>query len=205
MAQAKKAVQNFVSLCTGDKGLGKSSRKPLHYKVTVPVLADSPQLCLYHDVLDLLQGCCFHRIVSGFCCQGGDIVRGTPWSCKRITCPDDEACSLQHCMAAVHHKPLGLKHTSTRADTSGSSGSMPAGDGLGGDSIYGGTFKDEPAGLKLPHSSAGVLSMANSGKHSNTSQFFLTLAPVPQCDGKHVVLGRVTEGLNILQRIGMLL
>ena len=37
---------------------------------------------------------------------------------------------------------------------------------------------------------------------SNTSQFFFTLAAAPQCDGKHVVFGRVTEGLDILKRIG---
>ena len=43
--------------------------------------------------------------------------------------------------------------------------------------------------------------MANSGKNSNTSQFFITLAAAPQCDGKHVVLGRVVQGLDILARI----
>ena len=44
--------------------------------------------------------------------------------------------------------------------------------------------------------------MANSGKNSNGCQFFITLAPAPQCDGKHVVLGEVVEGLQVLQRIG---
>lgn len=57
------------------------------------------------------------------------------------------------------------------------------GDGSGGDSIYGGKFNDEKAGLKLKHDAVGILSMANSGKNSNSSQFFLTLAPAPQCDG----------------------
>ncbi len=46
--------------------------------------------------------------------------------------------------------------------------------------------------------------MANSGKNSNMSQFFITLAPAPQCDGRHVVLGRVVEGLDIVKRIGEL-
>lgn len=58
-----------------------------------------------------------------------------------------------------------------------------AGDGSGGDSIYGGKFNDEKAGLKLKHDAAGILSMANSGKNSNSSQFFFTLAAAPQCDG----------------------
>ena len=77
-----------------------------------------------------------------------------------------------------------------------------AGDGSGGDSIYGGKFKDEKAGLKLTHSRVGTVAMANSGKNSNTSQFYIALAELPQLDGKHVVFGQVTEGLDILQRIG---
>lgn len=59
-----------------------------------------------------------------------------------------------------------------------------AGDGSGGDSIYNGKFNDEKAGLKLKHDAAGILSMANSGKNSNSSQFFFTLGPAPQCDGE---------------------
>lgn len=57
------------------------------------------------------------------------------------------------------------------------------GDGSGGDSIHGATFNDEKPALMLKHSSAGLLSMANSGKNSNSSQFFFTLAATPQCDG----------------------
>ena len=77
-----------------------------------------------------------------------------------------------------------------------------AGDGSGSDSIYGGKFNDEKEGLKLTHSKAGIVAMANSGKNSNGCQFFITLAPAPQCDGKHVVLGKVVEGMHVLQRIG---
>lgn len=43
--------------------------------------------------------------------------------------------------------------------------------------------------------------MANSGKNSNTSQFYITMAPMPHLDGMHTVVGRVVEGLDILQRI----
>ncbi|GLI64847.1 hypothetical protein VaNZ11_008230, partial [Volvox africanus] len=125
--EVPKTVENFRCLLTGEKGLGKASKKPLHYR-----------------------GSKFHRIVKGFCCQGGDIVRG---------------------------------------------------DGSGGDSIYGGQFNDEKPGLKIKHDGPGVLSMANSGKNTNTSQFFFTLAAAPQCNGKHVVLGKVVEGLEILARI----
>mmetsp|Transcript_36570 Transcript_36570/g.65438 ORF Transcript_36570/g.65438 Transcript_36570/m.65438 type:complete len:239 (-) Transcript_36570:92-808(-) len=122
-----KTTENFRCLCTGEKGKGRGSGKALHYK-----------------------GTRFHRIVKGFVCQGGDIVKG---------------------------------------------------DGSAGDSIYNGKFNDEKAGLKGKHDGAGVVSMANSGKNSNTSQFYFTLAPNPKMDGKHVVFGRVTEGLQLLERI----
>jgi cyclophilin family peptidyl-prolyl cis-trans isomerase len=75
-------------------------------------------------------------------------------------------------------------------------GDITRGDGSGGASIWGRAFKDEPAALKLKHDARGVVSMANSGRNSNTSQFFITLdaAGMPHCDGKHVVLGRAVAG-----------
>ena len=123
----KKTSANFRCLVTGEKGVGKASKKPLHFK-----------------------GTRLHRIVKGFVAQGGDVVKG---------------------------------------------------DGSGGESIYGMKFSDEKPGLKLKHDTAGVLSMANSGKNSNSSQFFFTLGPAPQLDSKHVVFGRVVEGLDVLERI----
>jgi len=62
-------------------------------------------------------------------------------------------------------------------------------------------FKDERAGLQLKHDRKGVLSMGNSGKNSNTSQFFLTFASAPQCDGKHVVFGRVISGFDVMDAV----
>jgi cyclophilin family peptidyl-prolyl cis-trans isomerase len=125
---APKAAENFRCLVTGEKGLGKASKKPMHYK-----------------------GVRFHRIVKGFCMQGGDIVRG---------------------------------------------------DGSGGDSIYGGKFNDDKGGLALKHGGSGAVAMANSGKNTNQSQFYVTLGPAPQADGKHVVFGRVVEGIELLARVG---
>eukprot|EP00667_Euglena_gracilis_P018476 EG_transcript_19643 len=81
-------------------------------------------------------------------------------------------------------------------------GDITRNDGSGGDSIYKGKFNDEKNGLKLKHDQAGLISMANSGKNTNTSQFFITLKPLLQLDGKHVVFGRVLpEGLEVLAKM----
>eukprot|EP00291_Cryptomonas_curvata_P031338 CAMPEP_0172206688 /NCGR_PEP_ID=MMETSP1050-20130122/33368_1 /TAXON_ID=233186 /ORGANISM="Cryptomonas curvata, Strain CCAP979/52" /LENGTH=273 /DNA_ID=CAMNT_0012885821 /DNA_START=38 /DNA_END=856 /DNA_ORIENTATION=- len=117
-----KTVQNFHSLCIGDKGTSSSGAK-LHY-----------------------EGTSFHRIIPGFMCQGGDF-----------------------------------------------------GDGTGGESIYGVTFADE--GLRGRHDRPFLLSMANAGPGTNGSQFFITVAPTPHLDGKHVVFGKVLEGTDVVRKM----
>ncbi|KAF2859634.1 putative peptidyl-prolyl cis-trans isomerase ppi1 [Piedraia hortae CBS 480.64] len=81
-------------------------------------------------------------------------------------------------------------------------GGDPTGTGQGGMSIYGDRFADEIVD-SLKHTGAGVLSMANSGPNSNSSQFFITLAPTPWLDGKHTIFGRVMEGMRTVQRMGL--
>eukprot|EP00934_Nitzschia_sp_Nitz4_P002488 Nitzschia sp. Nitz4//scaffold22_size323478//132816//135872//NITZ4_000528-RA/size323478-processed-gene-0.22-mRNA-1//1//CDS//3329542998//2478//frame0 len=77
-------------------------------------------------------------------------------------------------------------------------GDFVFGNGSGGESVFGKKFKDERAGLQLSHNRRGILSMGNSGKNSNSSQFFITLDKAPQCDGKHVIFGHVASGWQVL-------
>uniref|UniRef100_A0A9J8ARF0 peptidylprolyl isomerase n=1 Tax=Cyprinus carpio carpio TaxID=630221 RepID=A0A9J8ARF0_CYPCA len=120
-----KTSKNFLCLCTGEKGSGKTTGKKLCYK-----------------------GSTFHRVVKNFMIQGGDFTEGN---------------------------------------------------GRGGESIYGGFFEDENFTLK--HDKAFLLSMANRGKDTNGSQFFITTKTAPHLDGVHVVFGLVISGFEVIKKI----
>nr|CAB3264346.1 peptidyl-prolyl cis-trans isomerase G-like [Phallusia mammillata] len=120
-----KTCENFRCLCTGEKGEGATTGKPLHYK-----------------------GVIFHRVIHDFMLQGGDFSEGN---------------------------------------------------GRGGESIYGGYFDDEC--FKINHDKPFLLSMANRGKNTNGSQFFITTQVAPHLDGKHVVFGRVVGGEAVVKQV----
>lgn len=75
----------------------------------------------------------------------------------------------------------------------------PTGTGMGGPGY---SFEDEFS-KKLRHDKAGLLSMANAGPNTNGSQFFITVAPTPWLDDRHSIFGRVTEGLEVAEKISL--
>ncbi len=136
--------------------------------------------------------------------QAGRMVAELFWNCPKTTDNFIKLCTGENGNVDILGKsfPLTIKNTLFHRiipKFMAQGGDFNKGNGSGGYSIFGPKFDDENFIHK--HNARGMLSMANSGKNTNGSQFFVTFDKCAWLDGKHVVFGKVVEGLEVLDKM----
>ncbi|KAI8920855.1 cyclophilin [Powellomyces hirtus] len=130
-------------------------------------------------------------------------------ACPKTTLNFTSLCTGASGLSKTTKKPLHFARTPIHRIVKGyiaQGGDITRHDGSGGDSIFSGAFNDEKEGLKTGFAKGrGVLAMANSGKNSNTSQWFVTLTDnadqLKKMEGKYVVFGELVEGFEVLDAL----
>ncbi|EPY78475.1 Polyadenylate-binding protein 4 isoform 11-like protein [Camelus ferus] len=172
--------QVYVDIKIGNKPAGRTQM--LLRSDVVPMTAENFRCLCTHEKGFGFKGSSFHRIIPQFICQGGNFTDHSGTGGKSIYGRkfDDENFILKHRTSPRAFLPLcptGLAQSSVRRRKA--------------HACYPSPPVEEP----------GLLSMANSGPNTNGSQFFLTCDKTDWLDGKHVVFGEVTEGLDVLLQI----
>lgn len=177
----------FLKVAANDEALGSVTVELFSH--IVPKTAENFRVLCTGERGFGFKNSIFHRVIPDFMCQVRIHIRQVFFFFFNEHGPEfssDRVCQPSLCL---------IPSPSQGGDITNS-------DGSGGKSIYGNKFEDE--NFDVRHTGPGVLSMANRGRDTNSSQFFITLKKAEHLDFKHVAFGRVQDGMDVVQKMGEL-